>query len=102
MKSPTFCFADEPTSALDWTNGQQVVKLLEAAAHQDGAVVLIVSHDARLIPFADRVFHLEDGRMITQKQKSEVRKSVHSDPSPNGYAKERTFDDESELAELPI
>jgi putative ABC transport system ATP-binding protein len=102
MKSPTFCFADEPTSALDWTNGQQVVKLLEAAAHQDGAVVLIVSHDARLIPFADRVFHLEDGRMTTQKQEFEVRKPVHSDLSANGYAKQRTFDDESELAELPI
>jgi putative ABC transport system ATP-binding protein len=69
MKSPTLCFADEPTSALDWENGQQVVKLLEAAAHQDGAVVLIVSHDARLIPFADRVFHLEDGRMNSQKTK---------------------------------
>ena len=77
IKSPTFCFADEPTSALDWENGQQVVKLLETAAHQDGAVVLIVSHDARLIPFADRVFHLEDGRMATQKHKSEIRKSKY-------------------------
>jgi putative ABC transport system ATP-binding protein len=60
-KAPTFCFADEPTSALDWTNGVQVVELLRKAAHQEGAAVLIVSHDSRLIPYADRVFHLEDG-----------------------------------------
>lgn len=77
IKAPTFCFADEPTSALDWDNGQQVVKLLETAAHQDGAVVLIVSHDARLMPFADRVFHLEDGRMATRKRKSEIRKAKY-------------------------
>lgn len=75
IKSPTFCFADEPTSALDWDNGQQVVKLLESAAHQDGAAVLIVSHDARLIPFADRVFYMEDGRLTTQKPRPETRKS---------------------------
>jgi putative ABC transport system ATP-binding protein len=63
IKSPTFCFADEPTSALDWANGVQVVELLRAAAHHDGATVLIVSHDSRLKPYADRVFHLEDGRL---------------------------------------
>ena len=67
IKSPTFCFADEPTSALDWANGEQVVALLEAAAHRDGATVLIVSHDARLIPFADQVFHLEDGCMVDKE-----------------------------------
>jgi putative ABC transport system ATP-binding protein len=63
IKAPTFCFADEPTGALDWTNGVRVVELLQLAAHQEGAAVLIVSHDARLVPYADRVFHLEDGRL---------------------------------------
>jgi putative ABC transport system ATP-binding protein len=102
IKSPTFCFADEPTSALDWANGEQVVKLLETAAHQDGAVVLIVSHDARLIPFADRVFHLEDGRMVTQKHKSEIRKAFSSDLSVNARAIQRTLNDESQLVGLRI
>ena len=102
IKSPTFCFADEPTSALDWENGQHVVKLLEAAAHQDGAVVLIVSHDARLVPFADRVFHLEDGRMAAKKRKSEIRKARGSDFSVNAHATSRTLNDESELVGVPI
>jgi len=63
MKNPDFCFADEPTSALDWAHGEQVVELLRVAAHERGATILVVAHDARIIPFVDRVFHLEDGRL---------------------------------------
>jgi putative ABC transport system ATP-binding protein len=63
VKSPTMCFADEPTSALDWAHGEQVVELLRAAAHERGATLLVVSHDARIVPFVDTVFHLEDGRL---------------------------------------
>jgi putative ABC transport system ATP-binding protein len=63
IKRPGFCFADEPTSALDWAHGETVVELLRAAAHDHGATILVVSHDARIIPFADRVFHLDDGRL---------------------------------------
>jgi putative ABC transport system ATP-binding protein len=63
IKDPQFCFADEPTSALDWAHGEQVVELLRNAAHERGSTVLIVAHDARIIPYADRVFHLEDGRL---------------------------------------
>jgi putative ABC transport system ATP-binding protein len=63
VKNPGLVFADEPTSALDWSHGEQVVELLRAAAHDRGASVLIVSHDSRIVPFADRVFHLEDGRL---------------------------------------
>jgi putative ABC transport system ATP-binding protein len=63
VKEPDFIFADEPTSALDWENGQQVVELLHQAAHEHGATVLVVSHDHRLAAHADRVFHLEDGRL---------------------------------------
>jgi putative ABC transport system ATP-binding protein len=61
IKHPAFCFADEPTSALDWAHGEQVVELLRAAAHEQEATILIVAHDARIVPYADQVFHLEDG-----------------------------------------
>jgi len=61
IKRPAYCFADEPTSALDWAHGEQVVELLRAAAHEREATILVVSHDARIVPYADRVFHLEDG-----------------------------------------
>jgi putative ABC transport system ATP-binding protein len=63
IKDPNFCFADEPTSALDWAHGEQVIEQLRYAAHERGATVLIVAHDARIIPYADRVFQMEDGRV---------------------------------------
>ena len=63
VKNPMLVFADEPTSALDWTHGEQVVELLRTAAHERGATMLVVSHDARIVPFVDAVFHLEDGRL---------------------------------------
>jgi putative ABC transport system ATP-binding protein len=63
VKRPTICFADEPTSALDWKHGQQVVEMLRTTANAEGSAVFVVSHDARIIPYADRVFHLEDGSL---------------------------------------
>lgn len=63
IKNPEFCFADEPTAALDWAHGEQVVELLRAAAHDRKATILVVSHDPRIVPFADQVLHLVDGRM---------------------------------------
>ncbi len=63
IKEPTFCFADEPTSSLDWAHGEQVMQLLRSAAHERGATIFVVAHDARIVPFADRVCYLEDGRL---------------------------------------
>ena len=60
--------ADEPTGALDWAHGEQVIELLRDAAHERGATILVVAHDARMIPFADRVCHLEDGRFRESEQ----------------------------------
>ncbi|HYT91615.1 MAG TPA: ABC transporter ATP-binding protein [Gemmataceae bacterium] len=72
IKEPTFCFADEPTSALDWKHGEQVIELLRAAAHDRGATILVVAHDARIIPHVDRVFHLEDG-VLAESTQAELR-----------------------------
>jgi putative ABC transport system ATP-binding protein len=63
IKEPTFCFADEPTSALDWKNGEHVIELLRAAAREKESTILIVAHDTRIIPYADHVFHMEDGSL---------------------------------------
>ena len=69
LKRPPFCFADEPTSALDWAHGQQVIELLRSAAHDRGATVLVVAHDARIIEYVDRVIHMEDGRLRLQDER---------------------------------
>jgi putative ABC transport system ATP-binding protein len=70
IKNPDFCFADEPTSALDWAHGEQVIDILRSTAHDRGCTVLIVAHDARVIPYADKIFYLEDGKMIDDGGKS--------------------------------
>jgi putative ABC transport system ATP-binding protein len=62
-KRPKLLFADEPTSSLDSENGQIVTELLQRAAKAHGAAVICVTHDPRLEAFADRVIHLEDGRI---------------------------------------
>jgi putative ABC transport system ATP-binding protein len=62
-KRPALLFADEPTSALDGENGQVVIRLLRRAATEHGAAVICVTHDPRLESFADRIIHIEDGRI---------------------------------------
>ena len=62
IKQPELLFADEPTSSLDWEHGRHVVELLRDIAHE-GATVVMVTHDARLLPYADRIYRLEDGRV---------------------------------------
>lgn len=66
--NPSIILADEPTAALDGANGQAVMKLLAEIALERGHAVLIVTHDPRLLPFADRVVHIEDGRIIAEER----------------------------------
>jgi putative ABC transport system ATP-binding protein len=67
-KQPKLLFADEPTSALDGENGQVVIRLLRRAAKQHGAAVICVTHDPRLEAYADRVIHIEDGRILDDRR----------------------------------
>ena len=68
VRHPSLIFADEPTSALDTANGRRIVELLQRAAHQRQATVLVVTHDARLMDFADRVVRLQDGRIVSDER----------------------------------
>ena len=73
VKEPAFVFADEPTSALDKRNGLHVIDLLRRHAHEHHASVIVVTHDHDLIPFADRVCCLEDGRFVGGPQRAGKR-----------------------------
>lgn len=61
---PEVILADEPTANLDSGTGRKVSEQLAAAARAQDAAVVIVTHDPRLDDIADRVVHLEDGRML--------------------------------------
>jgi putative ABC transport system ATP-binding protein len=57
--------ADEPTGALDSVNGEALMRLLRAAC-QRGVAGVVVTHDAQLASWADRVVFLRDGRIVDQ------------------------------------
>jgi putative ABC transport system ATP-binding protein len=60
---PGIVLADEPTAALDSTSGHNVMKLLQRLAHENDRAVVIVTHDNRMLDYADRIVHIEDGRI---------------------------------------
>jgi putative ABC transport system ATP-binding protein len=57
--------ADEPSGALDSTNAETVMRLILAACHR-GMAAVVVTHDAQLASWADRVIFLRDGRVVDQ------------------------------------
>jgi len=59
--------ADEPTASLDHASGVLVADLLRGLAAA-GKTVVMVSHDSRLLPLADRVLVLQDGRLIEDRR----------------------------------
>jgi len=63
-KRPKLIFCDEPTSALDGENGANVSKLLVNIAKKNNTMIFCVTHDDRLMKYADRIIKIQDG-MIT-------------------------------------
>ena len=66
--SPSLILADEPTAALDSHRGRQVMELFRKVAHEQGAAVIVVTHDHRALDVFDRIFEMEDG-MIRKKER---------------------------------
>ncbi|EPR30546.1 ABC transporter related protein [Alkalidesulfovibrio alkalitolerans DSM 16529] len=61
---PGIILADEPTAALDSETGRSVLNLLRGLAHDLQRTLVIVTHDPRIIEYADRVVRIEDGRIL--------------------------------------
>ena len=60
---PGLVVCDEPTSALDHETGQKVMALMQKAVQEFGATLIIVTHDNRIFHYADRIAHMDDGRV---------------------------------------
>lgn len=63
VANPKLILADEPTASLDKVNGQDAVNILQRLAREQGATILLVTHDYRILNMADRIIELEDGRI---------------------------------------
>jgi putative ABC transport system ATP-binding protein len=62
---PEIVLADEPTAALDSHTGRNVMEMMIELAHKRGRAVVIVTHDSRVLDFADRIVRIEDGAIAT-------------------------------------
>ena len=65
VSEPAMLLADEPTASLDKTSGRDVVDRMKSLAKEKGTTILLVTHDNRILDIADRIVHLEDGRLST-------------------------------------
>jgi putative ABC transport system ATP-binding protein len=63
VSHPSIVLADEPTAALDKKTGRDVVNLMQILAKEQHCTILLVTHDDRILDIADRVIHMEDGRL---------------------------------------
>jgi putative ABC transport system ATP-binding protein len=52
---------DEPTSALDHATGNMILKLMKDISREMETTFVIVTHDARIFEYADRIAHMDDG-----------------------------------------
>jgi putative ABC transport system ATP-binding protein len=75
VSNPSAILADEPTAALDGHNGQMIMGILADIAKETARGVLVVTHDSRLVPFADRILNMQDGRMIGDRGRAAVAKT---------------------------
>jgi putative ABC transport system ATP-binding protein len=66
VSQPKLVLADEPTAALDSKSGRDVVNLMQQLAREQNCAILMVTHDNRILDIADRIIHMEDGRLIKQ------------------------------------
>jgi putative ABC transport system ATP-binding protein len=63
VAQPRLLLADEPTASLDSKTGRDVVDIIQRLAKEEGCSVLLVTHDNRILDIADRIVHMEDGRI---------------------------------------
>lgn len=63
VSRPDFLILDEPTASLDGDTGRKILQFLREKVLNPRRCILIVTHDARIFEYADRIMHMEDGRI---------------------------------------
>ena len=61
---PQIVLADEPTASLDRKSGRDVVEIMRRLAKEQSCTILLVTHDNRILDIADRIIHMDDGRLV--------------------------------------
>jgi putative ABC transport system ATP-binding protein len=63
VSGPEILIFDEPTASLDGDTGKMIISFVKTKVLNDKRAILIVTHDARINEYADRIIHMEDGRI---------------------------------------
>jgi len=63
VSSPQILILDEPTASLDGDTGKMIIAFVKEKVLNESRCILIVTHDARINEYADRIIHMEDGRI---------------------------------------
>jgi putative ABC transport system ATP-binding protein len=64
VHEPKLIVCDEPTSNLDHETGRSVMNILRGVAKSPDRALIVVTHDPRIFEFADRIAHMDDGKII--------------------------------------
>jgi ABC-type lipoprotein export system ATPase subunit len=72
VSRPTLLLADEPTGELDSTTGRTILQLLREIVRTEGLTLVMVSHDPTVREFADTIYELRDGQVISNEPRVEV------------------------------
>jgi putative ABC transport system ATP-binding protein len=75
--------ADEPSGALDSANSEAVMRIIHAACRQ-GVAAVVVTHDAQLAAWADRVVLIRDGRILTRRPAGDQQRQRNAPRYPGG------------------
>ena len=70
---PEIIFADEPTGNLDSNTSAEVLNLLRKVVQEQNQTMVMVTHDNHLAGFADRIFHIIDGKIVKVEERSEYK-----------------------------
>ena len=73
---PKIIFADEPTGNLDSRTSAEVMELMRKVVREQGETLVMVTHDNHLAGFADRIFHIIDGKIVKIENREEYREDI--------------------------
>ncbi len=73
---PAIVLADEPTGNLDTHTGLEIINLLRRLNEENGVTIITATHDTKMLDVSDRIFHVEDGRVVKIETRDEINLQV--------------------------